>query len=89
MVWQTVNAMVMKGYGVASGKCPDPRFPEGSLSLQMPLFEKEGLCVSGFHPATLNLSIAPLYYTIIEAFWRCVALKWSDAMPPENFSFFN
>ncbi|WP_211829106.1 hypothetical protein [Kistimonas asteriae] len=88
MQWQSLSATVTAGYGVASGKHPDPRFPEGSLSLQLPQFETLGLNLSGYFRGTLNLSIAPASYRIITPY-RCFrGVKWCDAMPPEDFSFF-
>ncbi len=88
MQWQTLSATVTPGHGVASGQHPNPRFPEGSLNLQFPLFEALGLDLSGFYRGTLNLSITPATYQIVTPY-RCFrGVQWCDAMPPEDFSFF-
>ncbi len=39
----SIEAKVISGYGVASGKGNDPRYPEGTLLLQMPFFKERGL----------------------------------------------
>ena len=36
--WISVKGKVQRGYGVASGKSGDPRFPKGTLELQKPFF---------------------------------------------------
>ena len=34
-----ISGKIVKGHGVASGRARDPRFPEGTLALQWPIFE--------------------------------------------------
>ena len=37
-----ISGQIVEGHGVASGRAGDPRFPEGTLALQWPIFEKNG-----------------------------------------------
>ena len=84
-----IHATVVRGYGVASGIGGDPRFPEGTLSLQIPLFTEQGFDLSQFHPGTINLDIAPSRYQIVRAKQTFNDLKWHPDRPAETFSFFD
>ena len=59
---EPISAVVVKGHGVASGVGGDPRFPQGTLRIQFPIFSALGLDLSGYHPGTINLSISPYRY---------------------------
>lgn len=87
--WQRVRATVLPGYGVASGKGGDPRFPGGSLAMQMPHFLAGGIDLRRYHLGTLNLSIAPKTYQVVRARATFRAVKWHPTEPPEDFSFFD
>ena len=55
-VINAANGFIKQGYGVASGKSNDIRFPEGTVSMQIPFFTRRGLDLSAFFPVTLNVS---------------------------------
>ena len=69
-----VTAKVVPGYGVASGKSEDGRFPDGTLNLQIPFFNKLGLNLSHFYRGTLNLDLSPVHkigVVILEKYYLC------------------
>mgnify|MGYP003654714400 CR=1 FL=1 len=84
-----VKARVTRGHRVASGQSGDPRFPGGTLAMQLPHFAGLGLDLNGFYLATLNLSIAPLDFEIAKPDFRFSEVKWHETEPAEDFSFVN
>lgn len=79
----------MRGHRVASGLGGDDRFPGGTLAMQRPHFLKLGLDLSRFFHGTLNVSIAPRQFRVVEAQWTFRDVKWSATEPAEHFSFFD
>ena len=85
-------ARLVAGYGVASGRAGDPRYPDGTIALQLPVFAQLGVAVPGrrldrVHAGTLNLDVSP---SVAE--WRTPpvtvrGVRWSPHAPPEDFSF--
>ena len=57
--------------------------------MQAPHFAALGLDLSAFHPATLNVAIAPLRYRPMSPRHTFHALKWHPTEPAETFSFFD
>jgi hypothetical protein len=88
-VWQQVPARVVRGYGVASGARGDPRFPTGTLRLQFPHFIERGFNLDGFHPGTVNVSIAPWRYHVVCPRITLRSIKWHPDVSAEDFSFFD
>jgi hypothetical protein len=84
-----IPATVVQGHRVASGLNGNPRFPGGTLHMQLPYFRGLGLDLSGYHLGTLNVSIAPLSYQVLRPKWTFHALKWHPTEPSEDFSFFD
>ena len=82
-----ILATVVEGHGVASGKSNDPRFPGGTLQMQIPFFREFGLDLSRYHTGTLNLSIAPHRFEIISPTHTFRLVKWHPTEPAEDFSF--
>ena len=82
------NGFIKKGYGVASGKSKDKRFPNGTLSMQMPFFIHQGLDLKDFFPGTLNVLLPKHSYFLGTAKYFFPLVKWSLSLPAENFSFF-
>ncbi len=78
---------VKPGYGVASGRGGDSRYPGGTLPLQIPHFEARGLDLSSCFPGTINLDIAPLRFAVDRPDYRFDAVDWSPHIAPETFSF--
>lgn len=87
--WQHVPARVVQGHRVASGQGRDPRYPEGTLALQIPLFRQRGLDLSPYFPGTINASIAPYRYEVRRPRYTFRQVAWSEHVPPEDFSFFD
>ncbi|MGD0878159.1 MAG: hypothetical protein ABSA01_08445 [Anaerolineales bacterium] len=80
-----VSGVVVAGYRVASG--PSKDYPYGTLERQIPLLRKLGLNLERFHPATINVSIAPATFEMIDPEYTFRQVAWTDLHPPEDFSF--
>ena len=57
-----IKGKIIPGYGVASGKGQDPRYPKGTLRLQYPFFKERGLDLGDYFLGTLNIDISPFSY---------------------------
>jgi hypothetical protein len=86
---QSIAACVVEGHRVASGLNGNPHFPGGTLRMQLPHFLALGLDLSMFHVGTLNVSIAPLSYRVVQPRYTFRAVKWHPEEPSEDFSFFD
>jgi hypothetical protein len=86
---QIITARLVEGHRVASGLNGNPRFPGGTLRMQMPHFLTLGLDLRIFHLGTLNVSIAPLSYRVVKARHTFTNVKWHPTEPAEDFSFFD
>jgi hypothetical protein len=84
-----VKGIIKKGYGVASGKGGDKRFPNGTIEMQKPFFRELGLDLQPYFPGTLNISISPHQYSVKQAKYTFKNLKWAENEPAEDFSFFD
>ena len=89
MHYKSITGTIIQGHQVASGKAKDPRFPNGTLALQAPIFATKGFTIDTYHPGTINVSIAPLTYEILKPIRTFRNVKWHPDTPPEDFSFFN
>jgi hypothetical protein len=83
-----IEGKVIAGYGVASGKGKDPRYPNGTLMLQLPYFKEKGLDLSSYFRGTINIDISPYTFTIKKPTYYITDIDWSKHIPPENFYFF-
>jgi hypothetical protein len=59
-----VSGIVVEGHRVASG--PSKEYPYGSLERQIPFFRSGGLDLDGYFHGTLNISIAPLRFEMLQ-----------------------
>lgn len=84
-----VQGEIQSGYGVASGKGKDERYPEGTLKQQFKHFLERGLDLSNYFMGTINLDISPFSYEIKKPKYFFKNIDWSDHIPPENFYFFD
>lgn len=84
-----IPATIVQGHRVASGLNGNPKFPGGTLRMQLPFFAALGLDLSAFYPGTLNVSIAPLNYRVGKPSHTFRQLKWHPEDPAEDFSFFD
>lgn len=80
---------ILPGHHVASGGKDDPRFPGGTLRMQLPFFQKLGLDLSAFYMGTLNVSLAPRQYRVVAPKMTFRRVKWHPTEPAEDFSFFD
>ena len=80
---------IQNGYGVASGKTEDFRFPEGTLAMQIPYFKRAGFDLSGFFRGTLNVLFRDHQFQLGQPSYYFPSVKWSPDFPAENFSFYS
>ncbi len=85
--WQFVPAIVMPGHGVASGQGGDPRYPQGTIALQKPIFAAGGIDLDDYFSGTLNLSIQPWRYALKAPKRTFRTVQWTTAEFTEDFSF--
>jgi hypothetical protein len=52
--WIQVSGQIQIGYGVASGRAHNPRFPQGTIEMQKPFFRERGLDLSPYFSGTIN-----------------------------------
>lgn len=86
---KSISAIIVQGHRVASGLNGNPKFPGGTLAMQAPFFRELGLDLSPFHPGTLNVSIAPRRFQVIQPKLTFRNVRWHPVDPPEDFSFFD
>ena len=84
-----IKGKIIPGYGVASGKGKDPRYPEGTLRMQFDHFKERGLDLGSYYLGTLNIDIAPYSFKVKNPKYFFEAVNWSSHIPPENFYFFD
>lgn len=84
--WIEVNGRIVRGHGVAGGGGDTP-YPDSSIKLQAPHFLAGGLDLSVYHPASLNVSIAPRTLAAIRPEYTFPHVEWTPLHPPETFSF--
>jgi hypothetical protein len=85
--WIALTAIVKPGYQVASGQATDSPYEKGTLEMQLPYFQDLGLDLSDFYLGTLNLSIAPYTFELVQPKYTFPHVKWHPNYPAETFSF--
>jgi hypothetical protein len=75
----------MQGHQVASR--PSAAYPYSSVEKQKPYFKALGLDLSPYFTGTLNISIAPLEFEMVNPEFTFPLVEWTDLHPPETFSF--
>lgn len=78
---------VVAGHGVASGRLADSPFAAGTIALQTPHLREHGIDLGGYHPATVNLDVAPDELVLLGPRWTAAQVAWTDVHGPETFSF--
>lgn len=81
-----IHGKVTRGYGVASGQADNSPYPAGTIAMQKPLFKIQGLDLSGYLEATINVDIRPWRFEIIKTEYLFKQLKWSEHCQAEDFS---
>jgi hypothetical protein len=82
-----VTGIVQQGHQVASGRAETSPFPAGTIELQAPIFAELGLDLSWAFMGTVNVSIEPFCFRILEPDYTFTDVKWTESYPPETFSF--
>jgi hypothetical protein len=88
--WQSWHGTVIAGHGVASGRSagmPSNPYPQGSIAMQAPFFKALGLDLSDFFLGTVNLTVKPKTWQLLQADHRFEAVSWTHLHQPETFSF--
>ncbi|MBW4618331.1 MAG: hypothetical protein KME17_02960 [Cyanosarcina radialis HA8281-LM2] len=85
--WQKVNGIIQLGHQVASGLASNSPYPHGTIEMQMPIFQKLGLDLTGCFPGTLNVSIHLYTFEVVKPECTFKDVEWTDKHPPETFSF--
>ncbi|MDX2242022.1 MAG: hypothetical protein NW224_15155 [Leptolyngbyaceae cyanobacterium bins.302] len=85
--WIRVEGTVMQGYGVASGRAADPRYPQGTIQMQKPIFAKQGVNLEDYFAGTINVSIQPHQYSIKKSKHTLKNVRWTSGELTEDFSF--
>lgn len=84
---EIITGIVVRGHGVASGRSGDPRFPGGTIRMQLPFFHDLGLDLRDYFPATINLSLGSRLYRIVHPDHTFRNVCWHPTEPAEDFSF--
>jgi len=82
-----VNGIVRQGHQVASGRAEFTPFPAGTIELQAPIFAQMGLDLAGAFMGTINVSIEPLRFRLVQPDYTFSGVKWTESYPRETFSF--
>jgi hypothetical protein len=82
-----LQGVVVRGHGVASGQAVGSPYPQGSVAMQMPFFKARGLDLGDCWAGTVNVSIAPHTWALLQADHCFERLAWTHLHPPETFSF--
>ncbi|EDX83601.1 hypothetical protein S7335_781 [Synechococcus sp. PCC 7335] len=72
---------------MASGLTENSPYEQGTLKMQQPYFQALGLDLSNFYLGTINLSIAPHTFELVQPKYTFRNIKWHPNYPPETFSF--
>lgn len=83
----TLIGTVKSGHQVASGNAIDSPYERGTLEMQLPFFKVLGLDLSGLYLGTLNISIAPYTFRLVQPKYTFAHVKWHRDYPAETFSF--
>ena len=89
MLHNMISATIVQGHRVASGLNGNPRFPGGTIRMQLPFFSDLGLDLGGYYLGTLNVSITPFTYHVGNPKLTFRDVKWHPTEAAEDFSFFD
>ena len=80
-----ISGTIVAGHRVASG--PSNEYPYGTIEKQKPYFKELGLDLERFYSGTLNVSISPFTFAMLNPEHTFRHVAWTDLHPPEDFSF--
>ncbi|MGD1938013.1 MAG: hypothetical protein ACFCA4_10715 [Cyanophyceae cyanobacterium] len=81
-----VEGILVAGHGVASGESPHSPYPKSTIAMQKTHFKAGGLDLDGYFEGTLNLSISPKKFQLLNPRHRFPLLRWTDLHPPETLT---
>ena len=89
MKFQLVSVLgtIKPGHQVASGRAKDSPYARGTIEMQLPFFRNLGLDLGGFFWGTLNISLAPHSFEVLEPQYTFPLVKWHPDYEAETFSF--
>ena len=83
----STEGTVVQGHRVASGLANDPKYPGGTLRMQLPFFKALGLDLTPYYLGTLNIATGKVFEPRHP--WKTFqTVKWCED-PAETFSFFH
>lgn len=82
-----VTGVVKPGHRVASGTAQNSPYERGTLEMQLPFFRDLGLDLTGLFLGTLNVSIAPYAFKLIQPKYTFPQVPWHPNFAAETFSF--
>ena len=85
--FEIVSGIIQSGHQVASGRSPDSPYEKGTIAMQLPYFKELGVDLSNYFQGTLNISIAPHKFKILNPKYTFPFVKWHPDYPAETFSF--
>lgn len=59
----------------------------GTIRAQIPRFQERGLDLRHCFPGTVNVSIAPRVFAVVNPQYTFREVRWAADLPPEDFSF--
>ncbi|CAL6080540.1 Conserved_hypothetical protein [Hexamita inflata] len=80
-----MRGVVIPGHRVASGLNNNPKYPGGTLRMQLQFFKELGLDLSQYYLGTLNIQTSSTL-KLIKPFKTFENVKWCED-PAETFSF--
>lgn len=83
----TVVGRVKAGYQVASGRATESPYPQGTIEMQLPYFQALGLDLTSCFRGTLNVSIHPHTFELVQPTYTFRHVQWNAMSPAEDFSF--
>jgi len=83
----SLPGIIKPGHQVASGKAIDSPYDRGTIEMQLPFFKNLGLDLTNFFLGTLNISVAPYKFKIIQPQYTFKDVQWHRDYPAETFSF--
>jgi hypothetical protein len=82
-----IPGIIKPGHQVASGNAINSPYDRGTIEMQLPFFKHLELDLTNFFLGTLNISIAPYKFKIIQPQYTFKNVQWHPNYPAETFSF--
>ena len=83
----SIIGIVKPGHQVASGRAENSPYRRGTIEMQLPFFQDLGLDLSSYFLGTLNISLSPHTFKLINPKYTFKEVKWHPDYTAETFSF--